>query len=322
MKLTFQSTAILTVLLATGITGCLKDKAFDEDKYGIQITEKAGIAFPQAADSVVQSAIRASAEPATIQGPLITLETTGTASSDVAITLVEAPQLVLRHDLAPLPAGSYSVSTMSPVIEAGTNFTDEVKLVIPNSLILDPDLIYGIGFEITAVSGGGTQIAKNQKFVVLAVAIKNRFDGVYTLRLYQTGWAAYSIADGVSDEYGDIELVTTGSSTVIINNTNVAADSRALHPLLTGGLGVASGTSVLGAVKPQFSFDLTSNAFIAATNLEPDDGRGRVFEPNAAVTDSHFDPVTRNIYMSYALKQIGRPNLVFKDTLLFKEDRE
>ena len=45
------------------------------------------------------------------------------------------------------------------------------------------------------------------------------------------------------------------------------------------------------------------------TEQPADDGRGRGFKMNPAVTDSRYDPATKTIYASYYMVQTGRPDM-------------
>jgi hypothetical protein len=70
------------------------------------------------------------------------------------------------------------------------------------------------------------------------------------------------------------------------------------------------------------TFDLATDKLLSVTNTTPDDGRGRAFEMNPAVTTSRYDPATKTIYAAYFLKQTGRPNLAIYDTLVYVKERK
>jgi hypothetical protein len=145
------------------------------------INEVKGVAFPQASSSPIIVGITGQAAPLTVTGPFITLEADRPASSDVHIKLAFDDALVTAAGLTPLPAGSYSVNTLDITIPAGKSFYDQLKVTVNNTNTLDPNISYGIGFKIVSVDGGYV-IANNSKSVVLGFAIKNKYDGIYTLR--------------------------------------------------------------------------------------------------------------------------------------------
>lgn len=137
-------------------------------------------------------------------------------------------------------------------------------------------------------------------------AVKNQYDGYYDLHMSTVGWGAYGIADGGSYDWGQIGFVTSGASSNIF-------DIGAQPAFTTGG---ASQTS-FGATNPQFTFDPVSNNLVSVTNLKPDDGRGRAFAINPAVTTSRYDPSTQTIYAAYLMYQLTRPTQYIYDTLYY-----
>ena len=94
----------------------------------------------------------------------------------------------------------------------------------------------------------------------------------------------------------NIAMITASANSVALYNP-VFADG--LVPAFTSG-GDPTG---FGAATPVFTFDLATNKLVSVVNSTPDDGRGRAFELNPAVTTSRFDPATKTIYAAYFLKQ-------------------
>lgn len=305
----------------TAETGCLKDKGYEAQEYGIQIQSKKGVAFPLSSKSPVTVGVAASATPVTIPGPNITLEQEGNAASDVHITIAQKPTLVTDAGLTPLPAGSITVSTLAPIITAGAKLTDGITFTFPNSAALDPNLEYGIGLTITAVDNNYT-IAANQKDVLYKFTVKNKYDGNYGLRIKTTGWAAYGISDNLPGTWPSnpdgtsIGLVTGGPNSVRFFDYYGFGDY--IQVAFTTG---NTGATGFGATAPRFIFDLATDRLTNVINDLPDDGRGRVFQMNAAVTDSRYDPAAKKIYAAYILKQTGRPDQFIYDTLTYKGPR-
>ena len=90
---------------------------------------------------------------------------------------------------------------------------------------------------------------------------------------------------------------------------------------LTGGVGFTSGYTAFGAIAPLFIFNNTTNKLTDVQNTYADDGRGRKLELNPAITDSRFDPATKTIYAAFIMKQTGRVNQYFYDTLTYVKAR-
>jgi hypothetical protein len=314
-----KMTIIFTVaaFLVAG-TGCLKDKGFEDKKYGIDIREVKGIAFPQAPSSPVLGSINSQTTPSIVQGPYITLEQEGSAAGNVTATIVQDNTLVTAAGYTPLPAGSFTLSTTSVVIPAGAKSSDELKITIPNSTVLDPTKTYGIGLTISAVDQGYV-IASNSKSIVIGFTIKNKYDGVYKLKVKTTGWASFGIADGVSGTYPDDFDIITVAENSVSSFSNYRGDN--LLPAFAGGAGTLGGPTAFGATTPLFVFNNATNELIDVRNTTPDDGRGRALSMNPAVTTSRYDPATKTIYASFIMKQNGRPNQIFYDTLTYIKAR-
>ena len=153
----------------------------------------------------------------------------------------------------------------------------------------------------------------------MAFSIKNKYDGVYKLKVKTVGWAAYGIADGVSGTYtGYFNIITKGENSVTSYSTYRGDD---LLAALTGGVGFTSGYTAFGAIAPLFIFNNTTNKLTDVQNTYADDGRGRKLELNPAITDSRFDPATKTIYAAFIMKQTGRVNQYFYDTLTYVKAR-
>lgn len=224
-------------------TGCLKDKGFEDQSYGIQINEVKGVAFPQAASSPVTVAITGRATPVVLDGPDVTLEQSGAASTDIHVVLEVKQSLASDAGLVPLPNNSFTISTLNLTIPAGGKIADQLKFSVLNSNTLDPNFAYGIGFTIKSVDQGYI-IAGNQKNIVVAINIKNKYDGVYTLRGVHTR-APYTYPYET-----EMHMITTGPSSVKFYWPEVASDG---HPI---GVGPNNSLSWYGAgVVPNVVFN-------------------------------------------------------------------
>lgn len=212
-----------------------------------------------------------------------------------------------------LNADGYSIPTLKVTIPADGNeayipikiFTDKVSLTQANML----------AFKISDASG--ETIASNFQKIVFPIGVKNKWDGVYNLKIQQTGWGAYGIADGpTSYTYPNsggkvLGLVTAGANSVSFYNYYRNGDN------LLPGFDAAGGATAFGATTPRITFDPATDKIVSIVNTTPDDGRGRVLLLNPAVTDSRYDPVTKKIYLSLILKQNGRPDMIMNDTLTY-----
>lgn len=245
---------IITLVSFMALTGCLKDKEFENYRTGMVLTEVKGVAFPQAASSPITVGITGQAAPLVVTGPFLTLEADRPATSDVHIKLAFDDALVTAKGLTPLPAGSYSVNTLDITIPAGKSFYDQLKVTVNNTNTLDPNIKYGIGFKIVSVDGGYI-IANNSRNVVLGFAIKNKYDGIYTLKGHHNR-APYTFPYETT-----IHMVTNGPNEVYFYWPEPGVNSTG-HPIGVS----AGGMSWYGnAISPSIIFnpatDLATNIY-------------------------------------------------------------
>jgi hypothetical protein len=273
-KISFFYTLLASALLV--LSGCIKDKGFEDQKYGINITEIKAVAFPQASGSPVLGSINSQTTPSTVQGPYVTLEQNGSATKDVTVSIVENNTLVTDEGFTPLPAGTYTISTKSPVIAAGKNSSDAVNIVIANSTLLDPLKTYGVGFTIsTADQGYG--IAANQKSVVIAFSIKNKYDGVYSYSgtIYRNSATGPDMAlSGPFTGLKDRSLQTLG------------ANSVSLVPLWATGSGIG------GIDGTYITVDPVTNLVTMACSTNP-------LLKNTVGAVNKYDPATKTFTLAF-----------------------
>ena len=246
----------LLSLLVFGGMGCLKDKAFDNNEFGISINEIRGVAFPQASISPVVVGITGQSAPLKIAGPYITIEGDAAAASDVTIKLTLNNAAVTAKGLTPLPAGTYNLNTTDAVIKSGERSLSSLELTINNSNVLDPNIKYGIGISMASVSGG-YQLAQNSKDVVIGLTIKNKYDGVYRLQGYHNR-SPYTYPYDVT-----IHMVTTGPNSVVFYWPEVKSNG---HPIGTD-VGVTSWYG--NAIAPEVVFNATTDMVTSVFNATP-----------------------------------------------------
>jgi hypothetical protein len=320
MKLSkIKFSAVTVALIAVSITGCLKDEDYDNGL--IQSVHATGDV-----PSVVEIKLTAgdisnflvvsydnSETDTTVDLIPVNLATHDPAPEDLHVTLT--PKQSLVDDYNTENGTAYSDPSAFFTLEDGGvvtipkgSHTGFLKIKIKPSDFLGAD--WAVGFQITAIQEPGYEISGNLSNGIVAIAIKNKYDGNYSLTMKTVGWGVYGIADG--DTYtwpSAVSLITSGPNSV----TFLAQETGPGQPGFTSDGGITS----FGATEPQYIFDPATDKLIDVKNLAPDDGRGRAFQLNPAVTDSRYDPATRTIYAAYLMKQIGRPNQEIYDTLIY-----
>lgn len=281
-------------------TGCLKDDDFENQKYGLQINEVKAVAFPQTSKSPVIVGITGQAAPIIVDGPFITIEGEGAATSDVTVKLEFDNSIVTAKGLTPLPAGSYSMNKMETVIKAGDSSVRDLKITVNNSDALDPNKSYGIGIKMTSVNGG-YQIAKNMSTVIIGFTIKNKYDGIYRLQGYHNR-TPYTFPYDT-----EVHLITNGPNEVYFYWPEVKSKG---HPI---GVSPTSTSWYGDAIAPSIVFDPVTNKVVNVYNLTP--GTVITMFTGAGSRESKYDPATKSITVDW--NYANNPLRAFFDDLTY-----
>jgi hypothetical protein len=269
-------TSSLFIVAMAAFTGCLKDKGFEDQNYGLQVQNTKAVTFPQAKNSPISFALNSQTTPQVLRAPVVTLESDAAEASDVVVTVESNPALVAAFpDLTLLPSTEYSLNN-TLTIAAGKRL-DTMSITLPNSSTLDPNLTYAIGLTIISASNSYI-VASNSRDIVVQFSIKNGYDGVYSI----TGTALRLGDPLLSGAFGpyEREFVTSGANSVQHN----------------GQVLWANGSN--SALPPGYEPNITIDAgTLLVTSLS---------SPNGAITNAtgtgyaqYYDPATRTIYYEF-----------------------
>ncbi len=294
------SMACFTAGILFAGTGCLKDKAFDASEYGINRPENSplGVGFPESANKINVTAIESSATPTLLKLALVNLLSDSPAEQDINVTLVRDTSISGAYNRDPAtvnPVTEFDAadisSTFKVTIPKGQR-TAFLQVTLPNSAALDLTQTYAMGLKIASADGGAI-IASNQQKVLVGVAIKNPYDGVYENRSY-TLRSGDPARTGVAAPY-EIGLVTSGAYTV---------QSDALHRWADG--------SGIGITYPIFTIDPATNAVtVSASGFTVIDAPGYV---------NRYDAATKTIYAAFTWGA-GPSSRLALDTLKYLRPR-
>ena len=209
-----------------------------------------------------------------------------------------------------LPAGSYTLlDDINNVTFQPGEAIKEVKISVDQTQ-LDLSKAYALAFSVT--DPGAAVINTGLTDAIYNIGVKNKYDANYSMEITLAGWGAYGISDGPTNSWpGNVQLVTSGSSSVTMTNDALGGSNLQPAVLATGDL------TQFGATDPQFTFDPATDALIDVTNLAPDDGRGRGFHLNTAAGPSYYDPATKSVVAHYIMVQNGRPDQTIDITLTY-----
>ena len=308
------------MLLGVG-TGCLKDKLADDQltipdiKSSPSVVEVLGAREPESQMISFPASLISSDKDTTLSLAFIRLAADQPAPEDIQVEIELVPSLLTQFNTA---TGSNYAQPAANLYKFGSGLT----VTIPKgsregalSFTTKPSALvgaeYGFGIRIKSVSNPKYVISGNHSSAVIRVGVRNKYDGSYTLKIKTAGWAAYSISDNQTLTYPeDVDMVTATANSVTLF-------SHYTQNILQPAFDATGSPTQFGAASPLFTFDPATDKLVSVTNTTPDDGRGRAFIMNPAVTDSRYDPATKTIYAAYFLKQNGRPNLAIYDTLIY-----
>lgn len=209
-----------------------------------------------------------------------------------------------------MPTNLYSGMPSSVVIKKGENFAKFTVTFKPNQF--DFSKSFALPMHISSVSSG--TISGNYGTILLAVGVKNKYDGVYTVQ------GSYSdipnpLFTGYFPYTADLE--TLSATTNDVYNEDLGTYGFLFYTA-TGGL------SYYGSFSPQFTFDPATDKIIKVENGY---GQGSGASVRSAELDptgvNQYDPATKTFKVKYKMLQgaAGTVRATFDETYTFTGDR-
>lgn len=267
MKKIFIQAAFLVGAMAM-LSSCLKDKGAENGEYGVDGSNSAKVvSLPQSQEGISVFALNSDPPTEDLDAVLVQLAATEVAKEDIQVTLEKDMGLVASYNNSnftnyiELPSNCYQIVSpggLTVTIPKGQHQAWlKVKVIKTN---FDFTKAYAIGFKIGAASGGNV-IAGNYRNMILAITVKNKYDG-----LWRMNGTLVDIANPALTAYPNapIAFVTAGPSKVTMYNlvpTNPAWYNLPYHPIVSGG----TAFSVYGDWAPEFNFNGTDN-IVQVTN--------------------------------------------------------
>jgi hypothetical protein len=303
----FLDIRMLFAFIAIAIfgTACLKDKNFDDGKYGIdldgapKIVELAG-----PVDGFVNIDLVGSPNDTTVKIVLVRLAG-GNADKDLQVTLALDPGVVTAYNTAHasnyvVPAANqYSIPSLTVTIPAGQKTGNLSLTAKPNNLFGTDE--YALGIRVVSVSDPNVRVSGNFGTQVVGLTIRNKYDGVYTM----TG-TLVDVANATltAKSPQTVHLITTGANSVYLHNagTNVAS-FKDLFPILSAGA-----ESAYGAFTPEFTFDANNNvtSVVNAYGQPSSNGRSAAIDPTGV---NKWDPATKMLTVKWLMTQPPTPGV-------------
>jgi len=267
---------LIAMLCMIGLTSCLKNKNEQPDFSATTPVVEIPVGSPVGDGSVNSlSTSLIQKDTPTDYFYYINYAASSTKATDIKVTLSVDPTALAKynaaHTDAPLtivPSNAFSMSTTITIPANTRRVQVPVKFV---STALDPALSYGLPVTITDASG--EVISKNFGSVVINVAVRNRYDGKYSLKGYvfregDTG--------GLTGFYKGLSKDLSSNGANAVNFAQIWADG--------GGAGGIDGLTI--NVDP-------------ATNKVTMKSKGNATLANDPAYDNRYDPATKTFYISF-----------------------
>lgn len=312
----------LVVMAAFGLTGCLKDKDYDNGL--IQSTNNSNgtnqnlVEIKLNASSsgnVLITAFNASNNDTTISNFVpVNLSSADPAPEDIHVTLKQNDQVVNDYDSANNADFQVPNASMFTVLNPGLVVTIpkgqhtgylQVKLNPSNFVGAD----WALGYTIASIDNPKYVASGNLQNGMVGFSIKNKYDGHYKV----TGTLVDIANGGITGHYPmDVNLVTQGGASVAMFDLYPSINGFA-HSILSGGA-----ISFYGSFSPVFTFDASDNITSVVNYYGQPSGNGR----SGGLDDTginKFNPSDHSIDVNYFMLQ---PSVISPYRTSFKEHFE
>ncbi len=319
MKSMTKTLLFLTIIVMGA--SCIKEVDYNE---GITNNEKTLIKLPQASEALWAFAL--DAKPGIISLDVLEVRRDAISNADLnqALKVKIAPNntAIANYNTANgATLELFTKYTLDPsvTLEGGNwvlNFApgEFVKFI---KIKLDPstlDFSKRNALAFKTADAGGAQISSAAKEVLVEIAVKNKYDGIYKMEgtLVDAANAGIGAISPV-----EIALVTTGSNSVKMYDYYWPGD---YHPILSG-----TSRSVYGSFCPQFKFDENDNV------IEVNNAYGVVGNTRAGQLDpsgvNKYNAATKKLTVKYRMLQpsviTAPPNIrtVFDEVMTYTGPR-
>ncbi len=291
------------------MAGCLKDQPYEDQE--IQSNR------PEGTPRVIEMKITAtntrkfvslaydnSDNDTTVNLVPINLATADVAPEDINVTLELKPDLVQayndsNHTAYSIPSASL-VSIVNPVvtIPKGSR-TGYMQVKFKPSALIGREYAYGLA--ITSIDKPGYNISGNLGSGVVAILIKNKYDGRYEVDGTLIDAINPALSSGPDGPYPfEVELRTTGANSVAMWVSGID------YGHLIGG------NSYYGSFSPNFIIDPATNKIVSVTNYHGQpSGNNRSAE--IVATGANVINADKSIDVKYVMKQAGATRTTFDE---------
>lgn len=309
MKFSYIKISLSLAIGSLIMAGCLKDKPYDDQE--IQSNRPEGqprvIEMKISANNIknfVSLAFNNSDNDTVINLVPINLATSDVAPEDIKVTVDLKADLVQtyndsNHTAYTVPPSSL-VTIVNPVvtIPKGSR-TGYMQVKFKPSALIGQEYAYGLA--ISSIDKQGYNISGNLGSGVVAILIKNKYDGKYEVDGSLVDAINPALSSGPDGPYPfEVELRTTGANSVVMWVSGID------YGHLIGG------NSYYGSFSPVFTFDPATNKITSVVNYfgQPS-GNNRSAELNP--TGANVINADKSIDVKYVMRQAGAARTQFDE---------
>lgn len=290
MKRSINISFLLFLLLSLGMAGCLKDQEFEDGL--IQSVHNSGqprlVEVKLSASSANQFLTLSfdnSNMDTTFNAIPINLATPGPAPEDIQVTVVQKNSLVTDYNTAQGTHYSIPSASMFTIVNPGGvvtipkgSNTGYLQLKIKPSDFIGET--WALGFEISAVDKPGYTISGNLKSGIVAIGVKNEYEGTY----HTTGYFQHPSVPRDIDQ--EDYLSTAGPKSVSKTLGDLTGTNIVITVNADNSVSIAPGSGTSG-----------TTASVAAMGGDP-------------VYNNRYDPATKTFWLKYGYPQPGPTRII------------
>jgi hypothetical protein len=284
---------------AISLSGCLKDKDFENGviqsvhSSGSQNLVEIGLTSTST-DNFYFLSVNSSSSDTTINLIPVNLASAAPATQDIHVTLKLDSNVLKTYNAANgttyalPPTSAYTIINNVVTIPAGSN-TGYLQVKFKSSDFIAGGLAFA--FSIANTDGGAT-VSGNANTGIVAIGVKNKYDGNYTV----TGTLVDAASPSITGPYPwNVSLVTSGASQVQVMDNDYTGDIY--HKILSGGSSSYYGSF---GVVINFNADNTVSSIVNKYGQPAGNGRSAELDPSGV---NKWDPVTKTLKIKYWMNQ-------------------
>ena len=301
--------------LVLGLTSCLKDKGFDDNTTGHDLSDAPKVVELAYANEVGHSKAYAfDFEDVAITQTVVNIRLAAAAPAGTAVTVkldttgAYARLQAFNPDVVLLPTSFYTMDNANLTYTIAAGQVEVPVRINTNAIQFDPSTTYGLFFKLSSVDQSGYNLSGNYDYYIATFGAKNKYDGIYSMNSFHNR-PGYQLL--LTDE--EMHMITVGGSEVAYYWPAVPSFG---HPIMS-----PTGLSWYGAtVAPNIIFDPSTDLITSIYNTAIAAGGPPIdIMTGAGAGVGRYDAATKTIYAYFRYNANDARG--FLDTLVYTGPR-